>query len=122
MEGDVIDSGITKHVSLPPSSWLWRNCPRRSSNSKKLCPSPHLYGPVSHPLGVSVPLLKREDTHQMPLYGFTCVTLVCELQGKTITLGGLYRKDALPVSSERFLRQKSGSTDFMFDLNRVNFD
>ena len=43
---------------------------------------------------------------------------VCELQGKTITQGGLYRKAAAPVSSEQFPRQRSRSADFIPDLNR----
>ncbi|KAK4828827.1 hypothetical protein QYF61_000884 [Mycteria americana] len=48
-----------KKVSLPPLSWLWRDCPGRSSNSKRIGPTFHLYGPVSQLLGVRVPLLKR---------------------------------------------------------------
>lgn len=37
-----------------------------------------LYRPVSQLLGVSVPLLKREDvkgTHHWASYGFTCMTM-----------------------------------------------
>lgn len=71
-------SGITKHVSLPPLSWLRRNCPMSSSNSERTYPTCHLYGPVSWLLGIRVPLLKREDivgTHHGVPYGFTCVTM-----------------------------------------------
>ncbi|GAB0206745.1 hypothetical protein GRJ2_003140100 [Grus japonensis] len=42
------------------------------------CPIPHLYGPVSVLLNVSIPLLKREDiegTHHETLHGFTCMTM-----------------------------------------------
>ena len=38
----------------------------------------HLYTPVSHPVGVSIPPLKREDTegtHHGAPCGFTCVTV-----------------------------------------------
>jgi len=50
---------------------------QRSSKSKRICPTPHLYGPASQPLGGSVPLLRREDTeatHHGTPCGFTCVT------------------------------------------------
>ncbi|GAB0209617.1 hypothetical protein GRJ2_003427400 [Grus japonensis] len=40
------DSASMKKVFLPPLSQLWRNCPGRSSNLKRICPTPHLYGPV----------------------------------------------------------------------------
>jgi len=66
-----------KKVSLPPSFELWRSCPRRSSNSKRVCPTPHLYGPVSLLLGTSVSLLRREDieaTHHGAPCGFSCMT------------------------------------------------
>jgi len=71
------DSGNMKKASLPPSFWPWRNCPRRSSDSKRACPTPHQYGPSSQLLGASVPLLRRdytEATHPGALYCFTCVT------------------------------------------------
>ena len=48
--------------------------------------------------------------------------MVCELQGKTITQGRLYRKAAAPVSSEQFPRQRSRSADFISGLNRETFD
>ncbi|KAK4813292.1 hypothetical protein QYF61_020871 [Mycteria americana] len=41
-------------IPLPPYrpvSWLWKICPGRSSNLKRLCPTPYLYEPVSQPLG-----------------------------------------------------------------------
>lgn len=44
---------------------------------KKICLFPNLYGPVSHLLGVSMPLHRREElvgTHHVPPCGFTCVT------------------------------------------------
>ncbi|KAK4810568.1 hypothetical protein QYF61_004531 [Mycteria americana] len=66
-----------RKISLPPLSRLWRNYPGSSNGSKRICPTPHLYGPVSQLLGVSVLLLKREDiegTHHGAPYGFTCVT------------------------------------------------
>jgi len=53
------------------------NCPGRSSKSKTMCPTLQLYRPASQLLGVSVPLLRREDTeaiHHGALCGFTCVT------------------------------------------------
>jgi len=66
-----------KKASLPPSSQPWRNCPRRSSDLKRACPTPHLYGPASQLSGASVPLLRRENTeavnHRAPC-GFSCVT------------------------------------------------
>jgi len=71
------DSDNMKKVSLPPSSWLWRNYPGRSSNSKRIDPTLHLYGPVSQLLGVSIPLLRREEiegTHRKAPCGFTCMT------------------------------------------------
>lgn len=53
-----------KEVSLPPykyASYLWRNCPQISIDSKRTCPIPCLYEPVLQLLGISVPLLKREE-------------------------------------------------------------
>jgi len=38
-------SSTTKEVSLPPLSQLQRNCPSRSTNSDRICLTPHLYGP-----------------------------------------------------------------------------
>jgi len=61
------------------SAWfqLWRNCSRWSSDSKRACPNPHLYGTASQLLEASVSLLRRENTeathHRAPC-GFTCVT------------------------------------------------
>jgi len=66
-----------KKVSLAPSSQLWRNCPRRSRDSKRACPTPQLYGPASQLLGAGIPLLRRENTeaiHPGAPCGFTCVT------------------------------------------------
>jgi len=56
----------------------WRNCPGRSSNSKRICPISHIYRLVSWLSGVSVPLLKREDiesTHHEAPCAFTCTTM-----------------------------------------------
>jgi len=67
-----------RKVSLPPLSQLWRNWPGRSRKSRRIYPTPHLYGPASQLLGVSVPLLRKgntEATHHGALCGFTCVTM-----------------------------------------------
>lgn len=116
-----------KMVSLSPYrpvTWLWRNCPRRSSNSKTICLVPHPYKPISQLLEVSLPLLEREDTHHVPYCGFTCMTLqrdmrkwdrkptlalqaqVHELQGTTVTREGPSWKMAAPVSSRQFSGQR----------------
>ncbi|GAB0209819.1 hypothetical protein GRJ2_003447600 [Grus japonensis] len=71
------DSSNMKRPFLPPSSRLWRNCPRTSGNSKRICLTPHLHRPVFQLLGVSVFLLQRGDiecTHHEVSCGFICVT------------------------------------------------
>jgi len=55
------ESSSMKKVCLPPSSQPWRYCPRKQSNSKRVCPIPHLYRPISQLLGASISLLERED-------------------------------------------------------------
>lgn len=56
---------------------LRRNCARTSISSKKRCPRPHLYDPVSQLLGVNTSLYKRENLggtlHNIPC-GFSYVT------------------------------------------------
>jgi len=121
------DSGNMKKVSLPPSSWPWRNCPGRSSKSKRVCPNPnpHLYGPVSQLLGVSVPLQERGHRGYPPqgtLWFYlhehredmrkwdakptsTLEARVCELEGKPVTKWDSARKNATPVSSGQLSRQ-----------------
>ncbi|GAB0178333.1 hypothetical protein GRJ2_000298600 [Grus japonensis] len=48
------DSGNMKRAFLPPSSRLWRNCPRTSGNSKRIYLTPHLYRPVLQLLGLTL--------------------------------------------------------------------
>lgn len=73
-------NNINKISLLPhgPVTQMWRNCLWSSSNSKTLCPIPHLYGPVSQLLEVSVPLLEGGNvvgTHHEISCGFTHVTM-----------------------------------------------
>lgn len=82
-----------------------RNSPGSSNNSKRICPAPYLYRPVSQLLGVGAPLLKRGFggyTPQCTLWFYlhdhredmrkwdgksisTPKAQVHELQGKTVT-------------------------------------
>lgn len=70
-----------KIVPLPPQgpvSQLQRNWFDNSKQKKQLQLLLQLYEPVLHPLGVSLPLLKREDivdTHHVRSGGFTLVTV-----------------------------------------------
>ena len=71
------DSSNMKKASPPPLSQQWRNSPGRSRQSKRICPAPHLYGPISQLLGVIASLLRREHieaTHRGAPCGFTCLT------------------------------------------------
>ncbi|GAB0189166.1 hypothetical protein GRJ2_001381900 [Grus japonensis] len=54
------DSGNMKRAFLPPSSRLWRNCPRTSGNSKRIYLTPHLHRPVLQLLGLT--LLEAEGS------------------------------------------------------------
>lgn len=68
-------------ISLLPYgsvSQLSRNYPGSASNSKTLCPTLRLYGPVSQLLEVSIPLLEGGNvvgTHHELSCGFTHVTM-----------------------------------------------
>lgn len=70
-----------KIISLPPRgpvSQLWRNWFKNSKEKKQLQLLLQLYEPMLHPLGVSVPLLKREDivdTHHVASGAFTFMTM-----------------------------------------------
>lgn len=51
--------------------------PRNSRNSKTICPTSHMYGPVSWLLEVIIPLLERGDIvgeHHVPSCCFTGIT------------------------------------------------
>jgi len=60
------DFGNMKKVSIPPSFRPWRNCPRRSSDSKRACPYfPPVWAIISAVRG------KRSSAQEREYRGYT---------------------------------------------------